>query len=93
MKTSGRPSSTEDERAALAMVRECTRRPQSHPMREAMESEAQGKRPRGAPKKRWRDVIKKDLAEAKVTAKDVADKKKWRRPTITADPATVRDEC
>ncbi|PIO63301.1 hypothetical protein TELCIR_15099, partial [Teladorsagia circumcincta] len=37
------------------------RRPQDHPIRTAMEFEVEGKRPRGAPKKRWRDVIKKDL--------------------------------
>ncbi|XGW19497.1 hypothetical protein V3C99_003389 [Haemonchus contortus] len=67
------------------------RRPQSHPIREAMEFEAQGKRPRGAPKKRWRDVIKKDLAETKVTAEDAVDRMKWRRLTRTADPATARD--
>uniref|UniRef100_A0A0N4WQN3 Ribosome biogenesis protein NOP53 n=1 Tax=Haemonchus placei TaxID=6290 RepID=A0A0N4WQN3_HAEPC len=39
------------------------KRPQSYSIREAMEFEAQGKRHRGAPKKRWRDMIKKDLAK------------------------------
>nr|CDJ93072.1 RNA-directed DNA polymerase (reverse transcriptase) domain containing protein [Haemonchus contortus] len=67
------------------------RRPQSHPIRKAMEFEAQDKRPRGAPKKRWRDVIKKDLAEAKVTAEDAVNRMKWRRLIRTADPATARD--
>ncbi|VDO67406.1 unnamed protein product [Haemonchus placei] len=67
------------------------RRPQSRPIREAMEFEAQGKRPRGTPKKRWRDVIKKDLAEAKVKAEDAVDRMKWRRLRRTADPATARD--
>ncbi|PIO67649.1 hypothetical protein TELCIR_10589 [Teladorsagia circumcincta] len=45
-------------------------RPQDHPIRRAMDFEAQGKRPRGAPKKRWKDVIKKDLTEVRATAED-----------------------
>uniref|UniRef100_A0A7I4YLB0 Uncharacterized protein n=1 Tax=Haemonchus contortus TaxID=6289 RepID=A0A7I4YLB0_HAECO len=40
-----------------------------------LEFEAQDKRPRGASKKRWRDVIKKDLAEAKGTGEDAEVKK------------------
>ncbi|XGW34880.1 hypothetical protein V3C99_018711 [Haemonchus contortus] len=67
------------------------RRPQSHPIRKAMEFEAQGKRPRGAPKKSWRDVIKNDLAEDKVTAEDAVNRMKWRRLIRTADRATARD--
>ncbi|VDO60283.1 unnamed protein product [Haemonchus placei] len=67
------------------------KRPQSHPVREAMEFEAQGKRPGRATEKRWRDVTMKDLSEAKVTAEDAVDRMKWRWPTGTADPATVRD--
>ncbi|VDO82921.1 unnamed protein product [Haemonchus placei] len=67
------------------------RRLQSHSIREAMEFEVQGKRPRGASKKRWRDVIKKDLAEAKVTAEDAVDRMIWRRLTRTADPATAHN--
>ncbi|XGW05890.1 hypothetical protein V3C99_016338 [Haemonchus contortus] len=78
------------ERAAPAMVRACTKKTTEPSDREAMECEAQGKRPR-APKKRWRDVIKKDLAEAKVTAEDAVDRMKWSRLTRTADPATARD--
>ncbi|XGW02769.1 hypothetical protein V3C99_014639 [Haemonchus contortus] len=48
-----------------------------------------GKRPRGAPKTRRRDVIKKDLAEAKIAAED---RQKWRRLTTTAGSATARDQ-
>uniref|UniRef100_W6NBE8 Endonuclease-reverse transcriptase HmRTE-e01 n=1 Tax=Haemonchus contortus TaxID=6289 RepID=W6NBE8_HAECO len=54
--------------------------------------EAQGTRPRGAPKKRWRDLIKKDFAEAEITAEDAVDRQKWRRLTRTADLATARDQ-
>ncbi|PIO65553.1 hypothetical protein TELCIR_12769 [Teladorsagia circumcincta] len=67
------------------------RRPQDHPIRTATDFEAQGKRPRGAPKKRWRDVIKKDLTEGRVTAEDALDRTRWRGLIRTADPATARD--
>ncbi|VDO23891.1 unnamed protein product [Haemonchus placei] len=54
------------------------KRSPNHPIKEAMEFEAQGKRPRGVPKKRWRDVINMDLAEAEVTAEDAVNRTKWR---------------
>ncbi|PIO73507.1 hypothetical protein TELCIR_04520 [Teladorsagia circumcincta] len=44
------------------------RRPQDHPIRTAMEFEAQGKQTQGAPKKRWGDLIKKNLTEMKSDA-------------------------
>ncbi|VDO53508.1 unnamed protein product [Haemonchus placei] len=68
------------------------RRPPNHPIREAMEFEAHWKRPRGALKKRWRNAIKTDFAEAKVTAEDAVDRRKWRRLARMADPATARDQ-
>ncbi|VDO42825.1 unnamed protein product [Haemonchus placei] len=73
------PSSAEDERAAPAMVRECTKKtlePFNKGGNGVMESEGQGKRSLEASKKRWRDVIKMDLAEAEVTSKDVVNRKK-----------------
>ncbi|XGW21785.1 hypothetical protein V3C99_004609, partial [Haemonchus contortus] len=48
------PSPTEEERAAPALVRTCTKK-----TTEPSDKGGNG-RPRGAPKKRWRDVIKKD---------------------------------
>ncbi|VDO99512.1 unnamed protein product [Heligmosomoides polygyrus] len=67
------------------------RRPEDHPTRLALDFEAPGKRPRGAPRKRWKDVIKRDLAEVGATADDGLDRMKWRQITRTADPATARD--
>uniref|UniRef100_A0A0N4W1R0 Ribosome biogenesis regulatory protein n=1 Tax=Haemonchus placei TaxID=6290 RepID=A0A0N4W1R0_HAEPC len=72
------------------LVGACIKKSQSHPIREAMEFQA-GKKPRGSLKKRWQDVIRKDLAEAKVTAEDGVDGMKWRRLPRTTDPATARD--
>ncbi|VDP39030.1 unnamed protein product [Heligmosomoides polygyrus] len=39
--------------------------------------QAPGKRPRGAPKERWKDVIKRDLAEVGATVDDALDKMRW----------------
>ncbi|VDO90250.1 unnamed protein product [Haemonchus placei] len=68
------------------------RRPQNHPVGKAMEFEAQGKRPRGAPKKRWWDLIKKDLAEANVMAEDTINRVKRRRLTSTPERRRRRSE-
>ncbi|VDP40175.1 unnamed protein product [Heligmosomoides polygyrus] len=50
------------------------RRPEDHPTRLALDFEAPGKRPRGAPRKRWKDAIKRDLAEVDATADDALDR-------------------
>ncbi|PIO65420.1 hypothetical protein TELCIR_12912 [Teladorsagia circumcincta] len=44
-----------------------------------MDFEVQGKQPRGAPKKRWSDTMKKDLSEVMATKEDALDRAKWRR--------------
>ncbi|VDO61593.1 unnamed protein product [Heligmosomoides polygyrus] len=49
------------------------RRPEDHPTRLALDFDAPGKRPRGAPRKRWKEVIKRDLAEVGATADDALD--------------------
>ncbi|VDO20173.1 unnamed protein product [Heligmosomoides polygyrus] len=67
------------------------RRPEDHPIRLALNFEVPGKRPRGAPRKRWRDVSKRDLAELGATPDDVFDRMRWRQIAGTADPATERD--
>uniref|UniRef100_A0A7I4YAJ5 Reverse transcriptase n=1 Tax=Haemonchus contortus TaxID=6289 RepID=A0A7I4YAJ5_HAECO len=45
------------------------------------------KRAQEAPKKRWRDVIKRNLAEVKNTTEDAIIRTKWERLTRKADPA------
>ncbi|EYC37526.1 hypothetical protein Y032_0783g2330 [Ancylostoma ceylanicum] len=68
------------------------RRPSQYPTRQAMEMDVAGKHLRGAPKKRWKDAIRRDMEEVGVTNDDIQDSALWRRRTNTADPATVRDE-
>ncbi|VDO19033.1 unnamed protein product [Heligmosomoides polygyrus] len=67
------------------------RRPENHPIRFALDFEAPRVRSRGAPRKRWKDVIKRDLGEVGTTADDALDRMRWRQITRTADPATARD--
>uniref|UniRef100_A0A183GV88 Reverse transcriptase domain-containing protein n=1 Tax=Heligmosomoides polygyrus TaxID=6339 RepID=A0A183GV88_HELPZ len=43
------------------------------------------------PRKRWKDVIKKDLAEIGAAPDDALDRMRWRRITRTADPASAWD--
>ncbi|VDO95916.1 unnamed protein product [Heligmosomoides polygyrus] len=67
------------------------RRQEDHPTKLALNFEAPGKRPRGAPRKRWREVIKRDLAEIGAAPDEALDRMRWRRITKAADPATARD--
>ncbi|KAL4721200.1 hypothetical protein ACJJTC_016440 [Scirpophaga incertulas] len=48
-------------------------------------------RPRGRPKTRWTDVVRKDLQSCNVSEEDTSDRAKWRRKTRKADP-TIRWE-
>ncbi|XP_049886259.1 uncharacterized protein LOC126380707 [Pectinophora gossypiella] len=50
-----------------------------------------GLRPRGRPKTRWADVVKKDLCMCNVSENDTSDRAKWKRSTKKADP-TIRWE-
>ncbi|EYB92481.1 hypothetical protein Y032_0193g1392 [Ancylostoma ceylanicum] len=67
------------------------RRSPLHPTRQALEMEVTGKRPRGAPKKRWKDTVCKDMRELGVTKDAAQDRDLWRRRTKTADPVNARD--
>ncbi|VDO91084.1 unnamed protein product [Heligmosomoides polygyrus] len=67
------------------------RRQEDHPTKLALNFEAPGKRLRGAPRKRWRDVIKRDLAEIGAAPDDALYRMRWRRITKAADHATARD--
>ncbi|VDP56068.1 unnamed protein product [Heligmosomoides polygyrus] len=67
------------------------RRPEDHPNKLALNFEVPRKRPRGAPRKRWKGVIKKDLAEIGAAPDDALDRMRWRRITRTANPAIAQD--
>ncbi|VDO92205.1 unnamed protein product [Heligmosomoides polygyrus] len=63
------------------------RRPEDYPIRLALNFEAPRKHPRRAPRKRWKDVIKRDLAKVGATADDVLDRTRWQQITRSCDCA------
>ena len=62
------------------------RREEGHPARVAMESRIPGRRPRGRPKKRWRDNVKEDLIHFGVRPEEALERQNWRRKTRAVDP-------
>ncbi|EPB75540.1 common central domain of tyrosinase [Ancylostoma ceylanicum] len=62
------------------------RRPSLCPTRQAMEMDVACKRSRGAPKKRWKDAVRKDMEEAGVTKDDTQDRHMARITASTNDP-------
>ena len=47
-----------------------------------------GTKPRGRPKTRFIDTVKKDMEGAGLRERDARDRKKWRDRTHVADPST-----
>ena len=46
---------------------------------ECMEHEVEGPRPRGRPKKTWKEVVREDCQACKLNKEDAMDRCKWRR--------------
>jgi len=44
-----------------------------------MEYEVEGARPRGRPKKTWREIVEKDCQAHKLNKDDAVDRKRWRK--------------
>ena len=45
-----------------------------------------GKRPRGRPRGRWMDCVRRDMQELRITPEDAQDKTFWKSRIRTADP-------
>jgi len=41
--------------------------------------EVEGARPRGTPKKTWREIVEKDWQARKLNKEDAMDRKRWRK--------------
>ena len=63
------------------------RRDQETNLRQVMDSEIPGRRPRGRPSGRWRDLVDRDMRELRVVPEDADDRNLWRRRIRTADPS------
>ena len=44
-----------------------------------MEFEVEGPRPRGRPKRTWKEVVKEDCQARKLNPEDAMDRSKWRK--------------
>jgi len=48
-------------------------------MNKCVEYEVEGVRPRGRPKKTWREIVEKDCQAHKLNREDAVDHSRWRR--------------
>jgi len=48
-------------------------------MKKCMEYELEGPKPRGRPKRTWREVVEKDCQARKLNKEDATDRSKWRK--------------
>jgi len=48
-------------------------------VKKCMEYEEEGPRPRGRPKRTWREVIREDCQACKLNTEDAMDRSKWRK--------------
>ena len=62
------------------------RRESTSHLRQTMEMEVPGKRPRGRPRGRWKDRVASDMRYLRITDDDAADRNFWRSRIRAADP-------
>ena len=48
-------------------------------VKKCMEFEVKGPRPRGRPKRTWREVVREDCQARKLNTEDAMDRSKWRK--------------
>ena len=63
------------------------RREQESNLRQVMDMEIPGRRTRGRPRRRWRNLVDPDMRELRVVPEDADDRNFWRRRIRTADPS------
>ena len=68
------------------------RREQESNLRQVMDIEIPGRRPRGRPRGRWRDLVNRDMRELRVVPEDADDRNLWRRRITTVPPTPPRDK-
>ncbi|XP_045538549.1 uncharacterized protein LOC123722089 [Papilio machaon] len=67
------------------------RRPPDYVGNLALHLSLPGRRSRGRPKTRWKDVVLKDMSECQVSDEDVEDRARWRKLIGKADPTIMWD--
>jgi len=48
-------------------------------VKKSMEYEVEGARPRGRPKKTWREIVEKDCQARKLNREEAMDRNRWRK--------------
>ena len=48
-------------------------------VKKCMEYEVEGSRPRGRPKRRWREVVQKDCQACNLNREDAIDRGRWKK--------------
>ena len=48
-------------------------------MKKCMEYEVEGSRPRGRPKRTWREVVQKDCQAGNLNTEDALDRSRWKK--------------
>jgi len=59
-------------------------------VKKCMEYEVDGARPRGRPKKTWREIVEKDCKAHGLNREDAMDRSRWRKQIRMIDD---QDEC
>jgi len=59
-------------------------------VKKCMEYEVEGTRPRGRPKKTWREIVEKDCKARGLNTEDAVDHSRWRKQIGMIDD---HDEC
>jgi len=59
-------------------------------VKKCMEYEVDGARPRGRPKKTWREIVQKDCQASKLNREDAMDHNRWRKQIRMTDD---HDRC
>jgi len=62
-------------------IHECSRytRKDDDWVKKCMEYEVEGSRPRGRPKRKWKEVVREDCQARKLNKEDAVDRCKWRK--------------
>ena len=69
------------------------RREKTEAIRMVTEMNVAGRRPRGRPRKTWRDTVAEDLRATGLSRRQAKDREVWRRRTRMADPRATWDTC